>query len=277
MTDEEKSKIQWTDYTWNPWQGCTKVSPGCDNCYMYQEKKRYGQKPAVVVRSADPTFLKPIKKNRAKEWKWPAGSKVFICSWSDFFHPLADEWREEAWEIIRQRPDLIFQIVTKRTHRMKECLPEDWGDGYENVWLMVSVENREMLPRVEKLLDTPAKVRGVSYEPALEFVDFTEYLERDYDAMWKDEDTRKVCGGEILRDRIDWIICGGESGDNARPFQLGWARQTIRDCKAHDVACFVKQLGATPMSDNEHVFLRHEKGGDPEQWPEDLRVQEYPV
>ena len=111
----ENSKIQWTDHTWNPWQGCRKVSPGCLNCYMYRDKKRYGQDPATVVRSKPPTFNKPLK------WHDPA--KVFVCSWSDFFIEDADEWRDDAWEIMRRTPHLTYQILTKRPRNIKDRLP----------------------------------------------------------------------------------------------------------------------------------------------------------
>lgn len=283
MSDADKTNIQWTDFSWNCWQGCHKVSDGCKNCYMYTDKKRYGQTPDVVVRSKDSTFNKPIARHGRGDkkglYKIKDGSKVFVCSWSDFFHPDADEWRPEAWKIIKERKGVIFQIVTKRTYRMADGLPEDWGDGYDNVWLIVSVENTAMLPRVEKLLQIPAKVRGVSYEPALELVDFKPYLfaeEGEYIAI-RDGSFEEDIEVNPPTPRIDWVICGGESGNNARPFQLDWARKVIKDCKEAEVACFVKQLGAMPMKDDEHVFFRHEKGGDSEQWPEEFRVQEYPV
>ncbi len=115
-----QSHIQWTDATWNPWQGCTKISAGCAHCYMFSEMKRYGKEGSVVVRSAPATFRLPLKKTRGGAWAIPSGSRVFTCSWSDFFHELADAWRPEAWAIIKQRPDLIFQILTKRPERIRE-------------------------------------------------------------------------------------------------------------------------------------------------------------
>lgn len=114
----KNSGIEWTDHTWNPWQGCLKVSPGCKQCYMYRDKKRYGQDPMVVVRSKPGTFRKPL------QWKQPA--KVFTCSWSDFFIEQADNWIDDAWNIIRQTPHLTYQILTKRPENIKDRLPEDW-------------------------------------------------------------------------------------------------------------------------------------------------------
>src|SRR3990167_11527130 len=107
----DKTHINWTEATWNPWHGCIKVSPGCKNCYMYREKNRYGQDPAVVVRSKPATFNAPLK------WKEPA--RVFTCSWSDFFIKQADPWRDEAWDIIYQTPHLTYLILTKRPERIE--------------------------------------------------------------------------------------------------------------------------------------------------------------
>src|SRR3990167_6883297 len=98
-----QSKIEWTNDTWNPWHGCTKVSEGCDHCYMFRDKVRYGQDPELVVRSKT-TFTAPLK------WKEP--SLVFTCSWSDWFHKAADAWRDEAWAIIKATPHLTYQILT---------------------------------------------------------------------------------------------------------------------------------------------------------------------
>lgn len=283
MADMKKTNIQWTDYSWNCWQGCTKVSSGCANCYMFSDKKRYNQNPEKVIRSKDKTFYKPLAKNRNKEYKIESGSKIFVCSWSDFFHPKADEWRDEAWAIIKQRPDVIFQIVTKRTNDLATRLPADWGSGYPNVWLIVSVESTATLPRVEKLLKIPAALHGVSYEPALELVDFSPFLPPNVKKIQHDflksKEKYVVASGrpsKRAKPTLSWIIVGGESGDNARPFQHDWARKTINACKDSGIDCFVKQMGSMAMEDNQHILYFHEKGGDPEEWPEDLRVQDFP-
>ena len=154
--------------TWNPWTGCTKVSEACAHCYMFTDMKRYGKDGSIVNRSKPPTFNLPLKKKRDGSFAIPPGSKVFTCSWSDWFHVKADPWRAEAWEIIRQRPDVIFQIVTKRTERIAECLPSGWGSGWPNVWLIATVENQEWADvRIPQLLSVPAVVHGLSCEPLL--------------------------------------------------------------------------------------------------------------
>lgn len=211
----ETTKIEWTDATWNPWQGCRKVSQGCKNCYMYRDKTRYGQDPSVVVRSAPATFRGPLSTK-----KYPPGALVFTCSWSDWFIEEADAWRDEAWAIVRARPDLTFQILTKRSDRIDAHLPEDWGMGYPNVWLGVSVEDRKALPRVDDLVRIPAVVRFLSVEPLLEAVDVSPYL-----------------GG------VHWVIVGGESGPDARPMHPQWARDIRDQCDRAGVPLLFKQWG----------------------------------
>lgn len=217
--------IAWTDRSWNPWHGCKKVSPGCAHCYMFRDKKRYGQNPNIVQRSKT-TFNDPLK------WKEPA--LVFTCSWSDWFHEAADAWRDEAWDIIRRSPHLTFQILTKRPERMAAHMPKDWGDGYPNVWLGVSVENQRWVSRIPHLLNIPAAQHFLSCEPLLGPIDLKPIL-YGYEPSWHE-----------FPDGISWVIVGGESGPDARPMELDWAR-TIRDhCVDAGVSFFLKQLGGHP-------------------------------
>lgn len=214
------SKIEWTNDTWNPWQGCHKVSPGCKFCYMYRDKERYGQDPATVIRSAPATFNAPLAKLK--------GPLVFTCSWSDFFIKEADPWRDEAWDIIRRTPHLTYQILTKRPENIKDRLPADWGLGWPNVWLGASVESPQYHWRIVELSDIYAAVKFVSYEPALAEVDFSPALVE----RW-----------------VDWIISGGESGYNPRPANLDWFRQTRDDCQKWGAAYFHKQHGGSTRID----------------------------
>jgi protein gp37 len=235
----EKTGIQWTDHTWNPWHGCAHVSPGCDNCYMFAEKKQYGQDPEVVVRSKT-KFRDPLK------WKAPA--RVFTCSWSDFFIAEADAWRTEAWEIIRSTPHLTYQILTKRPARIAAHLPEGWP--FSNVHLGVSIESRKYLYRAAVLQAVPAAVRFLSLEPLLEDL-----------ALLPDD----LIG-------IGWVIVGGESGSRARTFNIEWGRSIVRTCKAASVPVFMKQTGSRPIG-----LKVTGKGGDMAEWPSDLRVREFPA
>ena len=246
------SAIEWTDHTWNPWQGCTKVSPGCKNCYMYRDKARYGKDPKVVVRSAPATFNLPL---HGREKGWNQGDRVFVCSWSDFFHPDADEWRREAWTIMRGRM-YTFILLTKRPERIAECLPSDWGDGWPNVWLGVSAENQEMLYlRWPYLRDTPAAVRFLSIEPMLGHVSLSEIFGLKPGNQWReclcdeiDPSDRPclVCDGRRLLGEssgLHWVIAGGESGPDARPMHPDWVRGVRDQCAAAQVPFFFKQWG----------------------------------
>lgn len=210
----ESTGISWTDATWlcNPWMGCTKVSAGCDNCYMFRDQRRYGNDPEIVRRSKT-KFAEPLK--------WVGSRLVFTCSWSDWFHIDADPWRDEAWDIIRRTPQHIYQILTKRPGRIRRHLPEDWGEGYPNVWLGTSVESNEFLNRVRVLRDIPAALRFISAEPLLGPL---------YD---------------LDLDGIGWVITGGESGPDHRPIKPEWVR-AIRDlCAGFDVPFHHKQWGGT--------------------------------
>ena len=292
----EHTGIAWTSRTWNPWQGCHKVSPGCKNCYMYSEKIRYGQRPDVVVRSKPPTFNAPLK--------WTEPALVFTCSWSDWFVEEADPWRDEAWEIVRRTPHLTYQILTKRPERIDACLPGGWP--YPNVWLGISAETqRELDARLPLLLEVPAAVRFLSLEPLLAPITLQPMIER-----WAFVAAGAVQSGAALPPRVGWVIVGGESGAKARPCDVAWIRSIARQCRAAGLACFVKQLGAHPfvggslpgpwvtvshdrkrgkvdgvmLDDGTNrdlatlpiIHLRDPKGGDPAEWPEDLRVREFP-
>lgn len=243
----KQTKIEWTDFSWNPWQGCKKVSPACDNCYMFRDKKRYGQKGSDIYRSSKTTFNKPLKME--------AGSKVFTCSWSDFFLAEADEWRDDAWDIIRKTPHLIYQILTKRPENIKDRLPEDWDENFSHVWLGVTAENQEMAnKRIPVLLDIPAAVHFVSIEPMLGRV-FLRMAEFDDDnpmryADWLDGEVFSD-GGSNQINKIDWVIVGGESGrrERVRPMEGAWVNHIAKSCYDTKTAFFFKQWGAHVPND----------------------------
>ena len=212
----KQSPISWTNDTWNPWQGCLKISTGCLNCYMFREKKRYGQNPTNIHRSSDQTFYAPLKKLQ--------GPIIFVCSWSDFFIEQADHWRGQAWDIMRQTPHLFYLILTKRPNNIQKRLPADWNKGYPNVGLGVSVENQKSAWRMHALCEIPAALLFASLEPLLEPVTFPSTLFT-----------------------IDWVITGGESGTghNFRPVDQGAFIHIMRQCKQRNIAYFHKQNGGS--------------------------------
>lgn len=258
----ENSKIQWTENSWNPWHGCKKVSEGCKFCYMYRDKEKYGQDPMLVVRSKT-KFNDPLK------WKKP--TVIFTCSWSDWFIDEADQWRDEAWAIIKATPQHTYQILTKRPERIKDCLPKDWSDGYPNVWLGVSVENQKVMhERIWPLIHVPALTRFVSAEPLLSKIDLglDAWIQDVGPGHWYDK----------AKDRIHWVIVGGESGNETgkytyRPCKLDWIKSVVDECKANNIAVFVKQLG-TYLSKELKMSDRH--GGNIDDFPEELKIRQFP-
>lgn len=221
----EKTIIAWTDHTWNLAWGCTKVSPGCKNCYADTLSARYGWDvwgPTANRRTfGQKHWDEPLKWND-QAWKEGRRHKVFCSSMCDNFenHPTIDHERQKLWPLIRATPNLDWQLLTKRSERIADNLPEDWEEGYPNVWLGVSIENNDYVYRADDLRVIPAAMRFISYEPALGPLD-------DLD----------ITG-------IDWIIYGGESGPGFRPENKQWARDIYERCQKNGTAFFHKQSAA---------------------------------
>ena len=242
--------IGWTHWpgyvggTWNPWQGCVKKSPGCDHCYMYREKLFYGSRPDVVVRSMPPTFNMPLK---VKE-----PTVFFTCSWSDWFNPEADPWREEAWDIVRRTRDRhVFLILTKLAQRIERCLPLDWGAGWPNVALGVSAEDQQWADiRLPRLLKVPAWLHFVSAEPLIGGINLTPYLWPGASELQPDDPRFADMQSDVramrsVGSRLGWVITGGESGPGHRPMRFDWVRSIRDECHHFDVPFFHKQHGGS--------------------------------
>lgn len=343
-----KTKIQWTDYTWNPiafkdadgprvW-ACEKVSAGCANCYASSLNNRWhgSEFTAKWMASVTPYVveeeLRQMLRFKPKgPFKNGARPMVFVGDMTDIFGSwVPDEWLDRVFAVMALRRDIDFQVLTKRPERMRKylnstatttcaeygshlCADGDICDGsptyeinsteervYEagrklrpegfrnalfplpNVWVGTSVENQEQAEkRIPELLATPAAVRFVSNEPGLGPVDFKLrwFVETGVDWPWP------------MDSHINWIIVGGESGPGARPFDIEWARSVVRQCQSAGVAVFVKQLGAKPFAGYEafhnaledgpdeeprRLRLKDRHGANPDEWPEDLRVREWP-
>jgi len=225
----ENSKISWTTHTFNPWWGCSKVSEGCRNCYAEALSDKTGYGPHIFGEGklwgkdgARPRTEGPWKD--VQKWNRQALSaserpRVFMSSMSDFFedHEEVVELRREAWRLIRDSVNLDFLVLTKRPENIEAMLPDDWGEGYENVWLGTSIENMPVAHRADILREIPAVVRFISYEPALGPLD------------------------EINLEGIDWVIFGGESGSNFREADLDWSRRMRDKCRREGVSFFHKQ------------------------------------
>lgn len=279
------SDIAWCDATWNPWVGCRKVSKGCQFCYFYREfGGRWNNDPMIVRKSSTRTFLAPVRwlknYNRVKSFEvgmkdemmpkgefLAPGSKIFVCSWSDFFIEQADGWRAEVWRMMKHLP-YTFLIPTKRIDRAAQCLPADWGEGYPNVWLGVSVEDEEAIGRIDSLLKIRARVHWVSAEPLVGSLDLSHYLTD----LVEDEDGAPYPG------KVDWVVVGGESGNDVgewkyRKCELRWLQMIVKDCKEANVPVFVKQLGSYLASEME---LKDRHGKNVIEFPASLQWQEFP-
>ncbi len=251
------SKIQWTNKTWNPITGCTKVSPGCDNCYAEAITKRFKLGPFEEV---------TMHLNRmAQPYSWKKPQMVFVCSMSDLFHP-AIPWKflHEIFWVMEQNSHHTFQVLTKRPGRMAyfaqvlKSLGKTWPD---NVWAGTSVESQKYAPRLDVLARVPARVRFVSVEPLLGPVDLKPWLGCDtYHPGTEFTDDYYKCN--FRRNHIlNWVIAGGESGPHARTMDQEWVRKLRNDCQAGGVPFFYKQA----IIDGKKVGLPHLDG---KQWTE---------
>lgn len=288
------TSIEWTDKTWSPIRErvkenaaeiarakgyaslvaiagkmaghvgphCERVSHGCDNCYSDTNNGRClpanGTGLPFDRRSRD--LVEPFVDERilAQPFGWKSPKRIFVENQSDLFGEwVATQFIDRVFAVASECARHAFQILTKRPDRMLAYVTADRPECWlpPNIWLGVSAEDQETADeRIPLLLETPAAIRFVSYEPALGPVDFRSYLPK-----------------------LDWIIIGGESGPGARPFDIAWARETIKQCRDAEVACFVKQLGARPYTAGAPVRLKKRKGNNTDEWPMDLCIREFPT
>lgn len=347
----ENTKIEWTDHSWSPWRGCTKVSEGCAHCYAETLADRFGEtwgnwgkgKPRVKAKN----WHEPRKWNRAAcaqhhilQCEECPRLRIFpsLCDWLDEEVPI--EWLAEFLQLIHETPHLDWLLLTKRPElfqpRLKSAMKwlesqchvsveledkaapvwhwlNNWiqagndGERPLNVWIGTSVENQRTADlRIPELLKIPAKVRFLSLEPLLGLVDLCNVaVPRDHDSLrrpWDIDGYKFNALTEHDEDRfhqapatISWLIIGGESGNDARPCNVDWIRSLVQQGQSDGVPVFVKQLGATPIIREKELWQRegqpeewqpgekyvamrqhHPKGGDPAEWPEDLRVRQFP-
>jgi protein gp37 len=248
-----ESHIQWTDHTFNSWIGCTKVSAECDHCYAADLSRFRGWaqwgpgEPRRVLSKA--TWRQPLKWNR-KCTELGIRQRVFCSSLADVFDAEAPAGqRDRLYQLIRETPSLDWLVLTKRPHLAPRYLPADWGNGYSNVWLGVTVGVRKSQWRFDALRKIPARVRFVSIEPLLEALP-------DLDLIG-----------------FHWAIVGGESGPGARPMDPEWAIAIIDQCKAAGVPVFFKQKGMVLARE---LGCRDRKGGDFDEFPPEFQIRQFP-
>lgn len=329
----QQTEIAWCDSTFNPWEGCTKVSPGCAHCYAEARNNRFGGgnwgKGKPRRRTSQANWKKPLQWNKTEicllcgttrpiygdcgycrnaqcksvnespatiDMRRPRVFCASLADWLDDEVPI--EWLADLLKLIHETPNLNWLLLTKRPENFQKRMDEvssimdkatkdrPHTDAYEdaawfaskwanqgpaNIWLGVSVEDQQRAnERIPELLKIPARIRFLSVEPMLEQVTF-------WPAIWNVAHNSKD---------IHWAIFGGESGSGARPCNVDWIRDGVRQCRAARVAPFVKQFGARPYftSENDYpanavtrpIEFKDKKGGDMSEWPEDLRIREFP-
>ena len=293
LTMGETTKIQWADHTFNPWRGCTKVAPGCANCYAEKQSHRnpstlgvWGDHGTRVVAS-ESMWKQPLKWNAAAK-KDGVRRRVFCASLADVFEgwrgamDVGEKWpgltvdglrmadvRSRLFDVIDSTPWLDWLLLTKRPQNVFQMWPQpaskcpnhqDHSDGRDNIWIVYSASDaRSYGCAVDQLVECRdlVPVLGVSLEPLIGPIRMGRQLKH-----------------------LDWVVVGGESGPGARPCRVEWVRSIVEQCEAAGVPCFVKQLGAIPVGGKsmtpQEWRLREPKGGDMAEWPEDLRVREFP-
>lgn len=184
-------------------------------------------------------FTLPIQRRRNGQYKLPSGMRLYVGLSTDFFVEEADPWRDEAWRIIRQRPDIFFWLLTKRPQRFATCLPSDWGDGYENVMLNVTAENqRRADERLPILIATPAKHRGFMAAPFIGPIDAAVYLQTGL---------------------LEEVLCGGENYDGARPCHYEWVKQLSDQCRKNDVTFVFTETGTIFVKDGKTYRIANKR------------------
>lgn len=248
----ETTQIEWTDRTFNPWTGCTKITPGCDNCYAEGWSKRsghvrWGNFPRK--RTTDAYWKAPLAWERdAAMFEATHGrrQRVFCASLADVFdNQVDDEWRRDLFDLIRATPRLDWQLLTKRPHNIRRMLPSDWGsEGWHNVWLGFTAEDQVRFDQRKRFIaEVPAKVWFVSYEPAI--------------------GPLRIGADDPAP---DWLIIGGESGPNSRPLDPQWVEDALSDCWRRGIAPFFKQWGQyenNPLTGQLNLPKSDMKGIDP--------------
>lgn len=332
----DKSSIEWTDATWNPTRGCTKIAPGCKNCYAERFAERFRGVPGHAYEQGFDPRIVPDQLTVPLKWKKPR--RIFVNSMSDVFHEsFTFEYIDLVFAVMALARQHTFQILTKRPERAVEYFrsfdnspaamdrgeafaeasralfenTDEWSialdvitasrfwRGLPNVQIGTSVAQQSDADKnIPHLLQIPAAVRFLSVEPLIESLDIRSAL-----AVRKGRpNSERPYGGDTARigpPALGWVIVGGESGPGARPCDVAWIRSIVQQCKVAGVPVFVKQLGSRPFVSNPpssetsadmrwklnlprrdkngEPFPRDRKGGDWLEWPEDLRIREFPA
>lgn len=322
----KETAIAWTDATWNPVRGCSRVSSGCINCYAERVAARFSGPGLPYEGLAKMTVTGPrwtgevrlVMKHLKDPVRWKEPRRIFVNSMSDLFHEkLSSIDISLVWRAMRAAPHHTFQILTKRPERMREWVQawvDQGGEVLPHVWLGVSVEDQATADaRIPLLLRTAAAVRFLSCEPLLGKLNLSRYMRchqgGPYTCGNRPGECCECAQGRTSNNHVDWVIVGGESGPDARECRASWIRSIVAQCRLSSTPVFVKQLGAHIIDRNDAGFDGHDpenwpegtetddwdldpgrqyqgadarilladsKGADPAEWPQDLRVQQFP-
>jgi len=209
---------------WNPWRGCRKCSEGCLHCYIHKGDAKRGVNTNEIVRTKD--FYKPLERLKNGNYKMKSGT-VYTCFSTDFLIEEADEWRGECWEMIKQRSDCTFLFLTKRIDRFMDCVPTDWGDGYDNVVVGCTVENQKNADfRLRIFQELPIKHKCITAQPLLGPINMEPYL-----------------------DDVELVVVGGESDYRARVLEYDWVLNIREQCVTKNVSFAFRQCGTHFLKD----------------------------
>ena len=215
----------WCNMAWNPWRGCHRYSEGCKFCYIHKGDKKRGWNTDNIIKTDK--FYYPIEKKKNGEYKVKGDQLVYLCFSSDFFVEEADEWRDECWQMIKERSDLHFLFLTKRIDRFYNCIPKDWGEGYDNVIISCTIENQLRADsRLEFFNTLPIKHKNIVCQPLLESIQIEKYLKG-----------------------IDLVVVGGESDRNARPLNYDWVLSIREQCRNTNTSFEFRQCGTNFIKD----------------------------
>ena len=216
---------------WNPWRGCHRYSEGCKYCYIHKGDAKRGMDTNNIVKSKN--FDVPIAKNKNGEYKMKSGKLVYVCFSSDFLLEDADDWRDECWKMMKERFDLHFLFLTKRIERFMECIPSNWGEGYDNITIGCTIENQDRADqRLSLFSKMPIKHKNIICQPLIEKIDIEKYL-----------------------DKVELVVVGGESDRNARPLDYDWVLDIRNQCIRKNVLFEFRQCGTHFVKDGKEYTI----------------------
>ena len=216
---------------WSPWRGCHRYSEGCKFCYIHKGDAKRGVDTNQIVKSE--RFYAPVEKKKNGEYKMKSGQLVYLCFQTDFLLEDADAWRKECWQIMKERSDLHFLFLTKRIERFMDCIPDDWGEGYDNVTVSCTIENQECADERLAIFDKlPIRHKNIDCQPMITPIHLEDHLSG-----------------------VEYVVVGGESDRNARPLDYAWVLDIREQCRQQNAHFEFRQCGTHFIKDGKEYTL----------------------